>query len=69
MNPHKPSIEKSTMDGSNHITLIDFKDGRPGDLAIDHTESRLYWIDTVKRKIESVHFSGKINLILFLAYK
>ena len=52
------SIEKSTMDGTTHLTLVNFVDGSPGDLAIDYIESRLYWIDTVKRKIESVHFSG-----------
>ena len=58
MHHHKMSIEKSTMDGTNHMTLVDFKDGRPGDLAIDYMEGRLYWIDTYKRKIESVLFSG-----------
>ena len=55
---NKPTIEKSTMDGTRHFTLVQFKDGSPEDLAIDHVNSRLYWIDSVKRKIESVHFSG-----------
>ena len=58
MNHRKPSIEKSTMDGTSHISLVELKDGRPGDLAIDYVDSRLYWIDTRKRKIESVKFSG-----------
>ena len=59
----KPTIEKSTMDGTTHITLVQFKDGRPGDLAIDHINSRLYWIDYVKRKIESVNFLGALSLL------
>ena len=54
----KPTIVKSTLDGSEFFTLVDFRNGKPGDLAIDHVENRLYWIDVVKRKIESVHFSG-----------
>ncbi|XP_065070459.1 low-density lipoprotein receptor-related protein 6-like [Rhopilema esculentum] len=54
-----PTIEKSTMDGTNFLTLVSFRDGKPGDLAIDHVERRLYWIDTYKRKIESVLFSGQ----------
>ena len=47
-------IEKSSLAGENHETLVSTNIRWPNDIAVDHIKKRLYWLDSCYDKIESV---------------
>lgn len=52
-------IEKSWMDGSNRIKLMEFNNSWISGLAIDFTNKELYWSEAVHSTIERMDFDGK----------
>lgn len=53
-----PSIEVAGMDGSNRKILVSENIQWPNGLAIDHSNSRLYFVDSGTKTLEYVNFDG-----------
>ena len=56
-NPKSKSIMRATMGGSEKVKL--FQAVSPGDLAVDKQEQKLFWTDTVMKKIDYGDLTGE----------
>ena len=59
-----PKVEKISMDGTAHTTIISSNIVWPSGLAIDHHTHTLYWSDANLDKLESSDFDGRNRRIL-----
>lgn len=57
-------IEKSSLDGTGRLTLVNVSLGWPNGLTIDRSESKLYWADAKLDRIECVNLDGSGRRIL-----
>ncbi|XP_078052616.1 low-density lipoprotein receptor repeat domain-containing protein cueball isoform X2 [Augochlora pura] len=58
---NNPRIERSNLNGSERITIVEGNMNKPIAIAIDHAEEKLYWSDadsTVHSKIERCNLDG-----------
>lgn len=53
-----PKIERSSLDGSERIVIVSTDLGWPNGLALDFDNSKVYWGDANKDKIEVVNMDG-----------
>ena len=60
----EPKIERLSMDGTNHTTIISTGITQPKGLAIDYDTRALFWCDAVRDRIESSNFDGSHRTIL-----
>jgi len=58
----EPKIERSTLSGTDRVTLVSKNLTWPNDLAIDDKSQRLYWIDAKSDSLQSVDFQGNNRL-------
>ncbi|XP_057307796.1 low-density lipoprotein receptor-related protein 4-like isoform X3 [Hydractinia symbiolongicarpus] len=58
-------IYRSTYDGMNKTTLLDYAIGSPSAIAVDWTSNNLYWADKLTETIEVSTTSGKHRKVLF----
>lgn len=58
----RPRIERATLSGDSKTTLVSFTSlwwsSRPNGITLDFSANRLYWVDSLTRRIESVDFNG-----------
>ena len=54
----KPKIERSTLSGTDRVTIVSTNLTWPNDLAIDFKQQRLYWVDAKLDSLQSVDFHG-----------
>ncbi|XP_076116037.1 low-density lipoprotein receptor-related protein 6-like isoform X1 [Mytilus galloprovincialis] len=59
-----PTIDRAAMDGTERMTLFSKALGKPGPLAVDVQNSRLYWADGNLNRIECSDLSGGNRIVL-----
>ncbi|VDI30227.1 low density lipoprotein receptor-related protein 5/6 [Mytilus galloprovincialis] len=59
-----PTIDRAAMDGKERMTLFSKALGKPGPLAVDVQNSRLYWADGNLNRIECSDLSGGNRKVL-----
>ena len=59
-----PKLERMSMDGTAHTTIISSDIVWPSGLAIDHHTQTLYWCDASLDRLESSDFNGEHRTIL-----
>ena len=55
--PEKKSIVRATMAGTDKKL---FRAASPGDLAVDKARNRLYWTDTIMKRIKYADLTGTV---------
>lgn len=60
-----PKIERSNLDGSDRIVLVNTSLGWPNGLSIDYRTRKIYWADAKTDRIEmaNVDGSGRTTLL------
>lgn len=57
-------IEKSNLDGTDRIVLVNTLIGWPNGLAIDRIQRKLYWADAKLDRIEYINLDGSGRKVL-----
>lgn len=61
-----PNIQRSFLDGTGRIIILQQDMGFPNGITIDYKERRLYWTDALKDKIETSDLNGEHRVQLIL---
>ena len=58
----QPRIDRATLSGDSKTTLVSLGSSwwpnRPNGITLDFSANRLYWIDSRRRRIESIDYNG-----------
>lgn len=62
----KPKIERSGMDGSNRITLVDKNINWPNGITIDYETKMVYWVEANYHFIHRMNMDGSNRYIFYI---
>ena len=54
----QPKIERTALDGSQRMTLVNSSLGWPNGITIDFNDQKIYWADAKLDKIEAMNLDG-----------
>ena len=59
-----PQIEKATLSGNQRVALVTWNLKRPNGIALDRGNKRIFWVDAVVARVESVDYHGNNRKLL-----